>query len=147
MTKHITQSSFGFLFPAEAQYFLIVPIAHMNPCPLQRFQKTLSTREILSATGAYSNSQAEMPFQHISSDIKQRFPWILDNAYYVNEVCYILNVSERSIRRWAQHYHNCGHVILLIIPTKVSEKFLRRSSMKFRIGLQSTIMSRSQSLA
>ncbi|KIJ43521.1 hypothetical protein M422DRAFT_122721, partial [Sphaerobolus stellatus SS14] len=52
-----------------------------------------------------------MVFRHISRDLKLRSLWMLDNGYLPDEIQTILNVSDRSVRRWAANIRDFGNVI------------------------------------
>ncbi|KIJ53810.1 hypothetical protein M422DRAFT_128736, partial [Sphaerobolus stellatus SS14] len=66
-----------------------------------------------------------MPFHHISKDIKQRSLWLLANGYTVQEICHVLNVSDRSIRRWSRLYDELGDVVPLPNPNQGRPRFLK----------------------
>ncbi|HEV7736834.1 MAG TPA: hypothetical protein VGO47_05595 [Chlamydiales bacterium] len=52
-----------------------------------------------------------MPFRHISRDIKIRALWMLDNGYLPDEIEVVLDVSNRSLRRWSANFEEYGDVI------------------------------------
>ncbi|TFK66421.1 hypothetical protein BDN72DRAFT_747601, partial [Pluteus cervinus] len=52
-----------------------------------------------------------MVFRHISPDIKIRALWLLEHDYLTDDVCEILGVSSRSLRRWQQNQETFGSVV------------------------------------
>ncbi|KAH8106553.1 hypothetical protein DFH11DRAFT_1462219, partial [Phellopilus nigrolimitatus] len=66
-----------------------------------------------------------MPFRKISEDIKMRGIWLYDNGYVPDDICEILDFSERSLHRWQHNLDTHGSVIPLINPSRGRPKLLR----------------------
>jgi transposase len=58
-----------------------------------------------------SNHCFVMPGRAISTDLKQRALWLLAAGYLLDEICTILNISSRSVQRWANNLATHGHVL------------------------------------
>lgn len=59
-----------------------------------------------------------MVFRKISEDIKNRALWLLDHDYIPEDVCDILGVSSRSLRRWESNVEVYGSVIPPPLPNR-----------------------------
>ncbi|KZS87566.1 hypothetical protein SISNIDRAFT_419396 [Sistotremastrum niveocremeum HHB9708] len=51
-----------------------------------------------------------MPFRKISSDLKERALFLVDDDYTQAQVCEIQGVSLRSLQRWAENLERYGNV-------------------------------------
>lgn len=52
-----------------------------------------------------------MPYRQISKDLKERAVWMREAGYLTDDICTILDISERSICRWQQNVAEHGDVI------------------------------------
>ena len=59
-----------------------------------------------------------MPFRHISPDLKERAVWLKNNGWLTGNICAILGISDKSLRRWCQNVEQFGNVVPVHNPLR-----------------------------